>query len=158
MGSSVEKEEEKKSFSRKFLLSRYFLHGIAYSLLLSVLAIGWIFIAAFLALALWIIGLLLGFVLLLFIIGGLNTLLAESIWHVSMKEDWKSILAHGLVLFIAIFVAGIPSLVISFAIPGWITSAALFIVYCFVDGFVAVRVANIWERTTVYDGLSRFTD
>jgi hypothetical protein len=158
MGSLVEEEKERKSVSRRLLLAKYFLHGIAYSFLLLILGLVWIFIMAFLTLTFSIVGLLLAFVLLFFIMGGLNTFLAETIWHVSMKENWKSILAHGLVLFITVLLVGMPSLIIGFAVPSWITSVALFIIYCFIDGFVAMRVAYIWERRTSYDGLSPYND
>lgn len=149
----TEAEGEKKRLSRRFLLSRYFLHGIAFSLLLSILEVAWVFIAAFLIIGFWMIGLLVGFVLLLFIIGGLNTFLAESIWHLGMKENWQSILTQGFFLFIALFFAGIPSLIMNLAIPSWITAAALFLAYCFVDGFICFRIAYVWEKRTGYDGI-----
>jgi hypothetical protein len=158
IGSLMEEEAGKKSFSRRFLLTRYFLHGIAFSLLLSILAVGWAFLTVFLLFGLWIIGLAVGIVLLLFIIGGLNTFLTESIWHLQMKEDWKNILVHGLFLIIALFFVGIPHLIVSLTIPSWITTVALFVVYCFIDGFIGLRIAYIWEKRTSYDNILPYHD
>lgn len=152
----MEKEGERKSHSWAFLLARYFLHGISFSALLAISLIVWSFVAAFLVVTGFVIGLILAFVVLFIIIGGLNIVLTESIWHVSIKQDWKDILVHGLLLSIVLSLAGIPSLIINFAVPSWITATALFVVYCFIDGFLARRVAFVWERQTSYDSLSQF--
>ena len=77
------------------ILLKYFLHGISFSFLLLVLAIVWIIIAV--ALVGFIIGLIIGLLVLFYIMGGINAVLTDLIWGVSIKTDWKSLLAHGFV-------------------------------------------------------------
>jgi hypothetical protein len=155
-GVVAEEREEENRLPRRPLIAKFFLHGIAFSGLLLVLTIVWAFLVAFLVIAFFIIGLILGLVIFIFIVGGLNILLTESIWHVPIKQDWKDVLAHGLLLSIVLSLTGMPSLIINLAIPSWITATALFIVYCFIDGLLARRVAFVWEKQTSYDSLSQF--
>jgi hypothetical protein len=138
-------------------LARIFVHGIAFSVLLSIFYIAWVFIAAFLIVAGFelafllglIIGLVLAFAIFILVAGALNTLITEVVWGVDLKHDWQSILAHAFVLFVALVLAGIPSLVIRYIVPGWLTTIGLTICYCFIDGFVCRSVGAVWmvERT-----------
>jgi hypothetical protein len=153
---ATEGREEENGLPWRPVVAKFFLHGIAFSVLLLILVIVWAFLVAFLVFTGFIIGLILGLIIFLFIEGGLNILLTEYIWHVSIKQDWKGILGHGLLLSVVLGLAGIPSLIINLDVPSWITATALFVVYCFVDGFLARRVALVWERQTSYDSLSQF--
>ncbi|MGD0977902.1 MAG: hypothetical protein ABR962_02045 [Candidatus Bathyarchaeia archaeon] len=160
MGSLVEKEAGKKGHSFGSSLARFFLHGIAFSVLLALSTIVWAFVAASLVIIGFtvglmlgvLIGLILGFILFLFIAGGLNILLTEFVWKVSIRQNWKAILGHGLVLFVVLVLIGIPSIIINFLVPSWVTIIVVYIAYCFVDGFVAKKVAFVWKSDgTPYD-------
>jgi hypothetical protein len=126
-------------------VGKYFLHGIAFSLLLALLVFLWAFVAGFLVVAGYVIGLIIGIVLLFFIVGGLNIVLTEIIWDVPIRENWQSILGHGLLLSIILVLAGIPSLLVSLYYPSLTVTIILFIVYAFVDGYIARWIAAIWE-------------
>jgi hypothetical protein len=134
-----------KPESQLNLLGKYFVHGILFSILGLVLGFVWLGILIVLVVLGSIIGLVIGFVVLFFFMGGLNSMLTGFIWHVSIKTDWKTVLVHGLVLSIAFLIVHIPSIVISLAAPSIITVVVLFITYAFVDGFVARRVASLWQ-------------
>lgn len=142
-------EEEHKSLG--FLLSRYFLHGFLFSIVFLLLALGWVVVLFALVAFGAIIGLILGVILLLFIIGGLNTFLMNEIWGLSVKGDWKSLLVHGLVLFLVLLIVGIPSFVVNIVLPSIPLQIIVFIVYCFIDGYVARGVGGGWEEQTGYN-------
>ncbi|MGB9713769.1 MAG: hypothetical protein ACPLZC_02180 [Candidatus Bathyarchaeales archaeon] len=93
-----------------------------------------------------IIGLLIGLFVLFLLIGGLNAVLTDFIWGIPIESNWKSLLAHGFVLFIVLLIASIPQLVISLVIPNIITTIVLFMIYCFIDGFIAKNIAGYWEE------------
>jgi hypothetical protein len=76
----------------------------------------------------------------------LNAALTGMIGDAEIGTDWKSLLVHGLVLFIALVIAHIPASIINPAVPGLATMAVLFVVNCFVGGFVARTVARYWEE------------
>jgi hypothetical protein len=148
-----------KPESQVNLLGKYFVHGILFSiigLVLSFESLGILMVFVLLGsiffistpviwLAGWSIGLLIGFVVLFFFMGGLNSMLTGFIWHVSIKTDWKTVLVHGLALSIAFIAVHIPSIVISPAAPSIVTVVVLFIAYAFVDGFVARHIAGMWQ-------------
>jgi len=133
------------------ILLKYFLHGISFSFLLLVLAFVWTIIAVALVFIGFIIGLIIGFLVLFYIIGGINAVLTDLIWGVSIKTDRKSLLAHGFVLFILLIIAAIPQFVISFVVPSLATTIVMFIIYCFIDGFIAKSVAGLWEISILED-------
>lgn len=92
------------------------------------------------------IGLIIALVLLFFIIGGLNTFLTELIWDIYVRSSWQSILGHGLALFIILLIVAIPNIIIDLVVPGLATTIALFIIYCFIDGFIARKVGFWFEE------------
>jgi hypothetical protein len=92
-----------------------------------------------------LIGLMIGLIILLFFIGGLNSFLTDLIWSIPIKTKWTSLLGHGLLLFIALIILEIPALLIVSTAPGILTTIVLIIVYPFVDGFVAKNIAAIWK-------------
>jgi len=128
------------------LLLKYFLHGISFSGLFLILGIVWAFIFVVLVVIGFFIGFIIGILLLFFIIGGLNTVLTDLIWGVPIKSDWKSLLAHGFVLFIVLLIVSIPSLIINFIVPSLVALIFMFIIYCFIDGFIAKSVAGYWQE------------
>lgn len=125
---------------------KYFFHGISFSILLLLLTFAWIFIAAILMVTGYLIGLIIGFVILLFLIGGLNSFLTDLIWDIPIETDWKSLLGHGFVLFIALLIADIPAIIIGSIAPSLATQIVLFIVYAFIGGFIGRNVAGHWEE------------
>jgi hypothetical protein len=76
----------------------------------------------------------------------LNAALTGIIGDAEIGTDWKSLLVHGVVLFIALAIAHIPASIINLAVPGLTTMAVLFVVNCFVGGFVARTAAGYWEE------------
>jgi len=107
----VEKEPWWKS------LVKYFLHGLAFSVIFLLLALVWAFILAILVVTGLVIGLIIGLILLLFIIGGLNSFLTDFIWSIPIKTGWKSLLGHGFVLFIALIIVHVPAIMMSSIVP-----------------------------------------
>jgi len=126
--------------------SKYFLHGILFSAIFLVLAFLWAVLLVVLALIGSLIGLAIGFVVLFFLIGGLNSLLANFIWSIPTVKDWKGLLAHGFVLFISLFMVHVPSILVNFLMPSWAIIVVLFIVYAFIDGLVGKKVAGWWVK------------
>jgi hypothetical protein len=111
-----------------------------------VLGIAWAFPFAALVLVGYIIGLVIGILVFLFIIGWLNVGLSGMIWDVSIGTDWKSLLAPGFVLLFALLVAHVPEIIVNFAVPGLASTAVTFVVNCFIDGFVAKDIAGYWRE------------
>ena len=127
-------------------VSKYFLHGILFSIIFLVLALVWVFIFALLVVVGLFIGFIIGFIVLFFILGGLNSILTVRIWSIPIKTEWMILLGHGFVLFIALIIAHIPATVINLVVPDLTTTIVLFIVYAFIDGFVAKNVASWWKE------------
>ena len=81
------------------------------------------------------------------IIGGLNSVLTSILWF-PVKTSFWSIVGHGIVLFIALAIINTISVIVpSFAFPGIATQIVTFVVSSFVDGFIAKKVAGLWEET-----------
>ena len=133
--------DEMNQLSLPSRLLRYFVHGVAFSILFLFLAFVWIFIFTFLIVFGSIIGLIIGFVLLFFVIGGLNTFLTRWIWSADIRSGWLSLLIHGLGLFFALLIAGIPSLLLIGTSYSLALSIVLFVPYALLDGFIAKHVA-----------------
>ena len=127
-------------------VTKYFIHGIAYSVIMVVLVFVWVFATVLLVAVGWLIGLIIGFILLFIILGGLNCFLSEAIWSISTRTAWTSLLAHGLALFVALIIAHVPAFLIDLTVPSLATTIVLFIVYAFVDGFIAKNVAKAWKE------------
>lgn len=125
---------------------KYFLHGLAYSLLMLVLVFVWALILLILTMLGAIIGLIIGVILLFFIMGFLNSFLTLYIWSIPVKMQLTSLLGHGFLLFIALIVVNVPAMMINLSVPGLATSIVLFIAYAFIDGFVSKYVALIWRE------------
>lgn len=140
----AEKPEEEEPPWKTAL--KYFLHGILFSILLLVLGIFWLVIFAVLVAFGFIIGFIIGFFVLFLIVGGLNSFLTDMIWSIPVKTRWISLLGHGLLLFIVLIIVSIPQLIINIVAPNLAVQIVLFVVYAFVDGFVAKRIGGIWEE------------
>ena len=136
--------EEQKPLS--FLLPRYFLHGLFFNLIFFLLSFAWAILFVGLLIFGAIIGLIIGIVLLFFILAAINVFLMERIWDFRAKADWKSLLIHGLALFFVLLIVSIPSLIINLLEPGVAVTIVIFIIYCFIDGYVAKAVGGMWEE------------
>lgn len=132
--------------SRGRNLLKYFLHGIAFSFILIVLVIFWSVILAILVALGYIIGLIIGLIVLFYLLGGINVYLTGAIWGIQVKEDWKSLLRHGIVLSMALIIVHIPAVIVSLAVPSPFATVPLLIIYGFVDGFVALHIGTLYEE------------
>jgi hypothetical protein len=143
--------DNNEQFSWPSRLARYFLHGIAFSILFMLLAFVWVIILAILVVVGSLIGLIIGFVVLFFFMAGLNTVLTDSIWSTTVDSGWKTLLIHGLGLFFALFFADLPRYIfVSRNEQNLALSIGVFIVYSFIDGFIAKNVASLWEERSGY--------
>jgi hypothetical protein len=129
------------------VLVKYFLHGLAFSVLFIVLALIWAIITAVLLVVGLFIGFIIGIIILFYFIGGLNAGLTSLIWSLQVKTNFLSLLSHGFVLFIILLLAGIPQFILLLGWPSLIMSVILSVVYAFADGFIAKTVASRWEFT-----------
>ncbi len=162
-GKAADNERLTRKYSSMSVSARFFLHGIALSaLLLTFGLVGQVLVVFIELTVIDFTGVIVGFIVALvlvglmtwFVTGGLNVLLTEYIWHVSIKKDWKRLLAHGFALTVALGLAeALPLETINLTISGLTTPAVflmlysfLIILYCFIDGMLARRVAYIWER------------
>ncbi|MDH5495239.1 MAG: hypothetical protein OEY24_06000 [Candidatus Bathyarchaeota archaeon] len=130
-----------------FVFAKYFMHGIAFSLLFLVLGLVVLFLTAVLVTIGSFIGLIIGFGILMLAVGGLNCFLAEVIWGVQTKTSFWSLFFHGIVLFLALLVvngilAGIPNSVF----PSITTTVITSIIGAFAGGFVGKKVAGWFEE------------
>jgi hypothetical protein len=139
-------EEEKERASWREQLPKYFAQGLLFSIIFLVLWIVWAILTILLVIVGFIIGLIIGFVLLFFIIGWLNAVLTDWIWNTPIRTDWQDLLAHGFILFFGLLLAHVPGALINYALPGLATLAVLFVVYCFIDGFIAKSIAKYYEE------------
>lgn len=93
------------------------------------------------------IGFIIGPLVLLFFVGGLNSFLTEIIWSIHVKTGWIIVFLHGLVLFIGLVIAGIPWLIVNLYVASNLpTQIALSIIYAFIDGFVARKIGEQFEE------------
>jgi peptide/nickel transport system permease protein len=126
-------------------LMRYFVHGIAFSTLLLVLGIVWVFAFAFLTVVGAIIGLIVGIVLLFLLVGFVNSVVTSVLWF-KVKFGFWDFLFHGVVLFVASFIVNLILTVPTLVSPGIATTVVTFIIATFVQGFVAKRLAGWWQE------------
>jgi len=139
-------EENSKESLLRYLLPRYFVHGLLFSIF--GLIIGIVLIIILLGLFVFgaLIGLIIGLILLFLVFGAVNTFLMDRIWNIQVNENWKSLLVHGFALVIAFLVVSIPSFIISLYAASLPTTIVLFIIYCLIDGYVAKAVGSYWRE------------
>jgi hypothetical protein len=128
------------------LLAKYFVHGILFSILGLVFVFVWAWVFVVLVLFGSFLGLLIGFLVLFLMMGWLNSVITGFVWHIPIKTNWTTVLIHGFVLSIVFVIVHIPSLFLSLGFPSAVMVILLLIVYAFVDGFIARRIAGIWQR------------
>jgi hypothetical protein len=74
------------------------------------------------------------------------------LWDVSVKADLLSLFFHGLFLTIVLLMVSIPVFVLRTLVPSIVTTIVLFVVYCFIDGFIAESIGSFWEEKTEDEG------
>jgi glucan phosphoethanolaminetransferase (alkaline phosphatase superfamily) len=145
----LKRKEEQTKWTTK--LWKFFAQGILFSVIFIYLSIEWVFLFFVLMLIGSIIVvflMIICFVILLYLIGLLNVALTVVIWNTDTREDWTDVLLHGFVLFIALTFAQIPCMfLINLVMHSLPTIIALFIVYCFIDGFVSKTIAGFYKIT-----------
>lgn len=145
--------DDKEQFSWPSRLARYFLHGIAFSILFPLLGLAWVIILELLIMVGALIGLIIGFIVLFFFIGGLNTVLTSFVWSTTIESGWKTLLIHGLGLFFALLIVDLPRYIfLPLGRSGSSLALAIgvFVIYSFIDGFIAKNVASVWEERSGY--------
>lgn len=138
--------EETKRPSHISLLYKYFIHGILFSILSLVLVFGWALIFVTLVFVGFIIGFIIGLIVLFLVVGWLNVFLTGSIWGITVESNWLILIVHGFVLFVALLIASIPQILISVLASNLVMDIALFIIYCFINGYIAKNVAGLWKE------------
>jgi hypothetical protein len=139
----VEENSEESFFG--YLLPRYFVHGLLFSLFGFI--IGFLLVFIFLGLFVFgaFIGLIIGFLLLFLVLGGINAFLMDKIWNIQINENWKSMMVHRFALAVVFLTVSIPSFIISLYAASLPVTIVLFIIYCFIDGYVAKAVGSYWK-------------
>jgi hypothetical protein len=127
---------------------KYILHGVAFTVINGVIAVGWAILLAFLLIMGSFIGLIIGLFVLVLAIGYINTIITEYLWGVNMEEGWKVFLTHGIFLFIVLLVASIPQLVANYVVPGLLTSLVTMAIYIPLNGYLARGVSSSYEMGT----------
>jgi len=140
---TTERTEEQKD-SRLRLLRKYFIHGIAFSLLFLVLSFMWTVVLALLVGLGSVIGLILGFALLFLMIGYLNSEITKLLWF-DVKTETLSLLGHGLVLFLVLLPIDFVFIMMYLAFPYPLFLIVRFLLQTIPYGFVAKKVAGLWE-------------
>jgi transcription elongation factor Elf1 len=158
MGGQAEEEklslqaaesEEQSAVHMPTRIAKYFLHGVAYSLLVIGFLFVWIFLLVVLLVIGSILGLLLGFLVIIMGVGYVNSFLSGYFWDIQTPTKWSSLLVHGLVLMIAMGLAGTPFIFLEFLV-GPLTSIfsivailVLFVIHSIVNGYLGKAVASM---------------
>ena len=138
----VEENSEESFFG--YLLPRYFVHGLLFSMFGFIIGLLLVFIFLGLIVLGALIGLIIGFLLLFLVLGAVNAFLMDRIWNIQSNENWKNVLVHGFALAIVFLIVSIPSFIISLYAASLPTAIVLFIIYCFIDGYVAKALGSYW--------------
>jgi hypothetical protein len=140
-------------------LLRLLVHGLIFSLLFSVWSVAWIMVfmvlvvggAMFAGLLGLFGGIVLGVAILLAVLGALNTVLSKYLWGISCTGRFVSQLGHGGLIFVLMFIVGLPSVLVSIMGPSMgvngylLVQIAVFVGYSVLDGYIARSVALFFE-------------
>jgi transposase-like protein len=141
--------EEQSGIHMPTLIAKYFLHGVAYSLLIAGLVIIWAFLLVILVVIGSILGLLLGFLILVLGVGYANSFLSGYFWDIQTPTKWSNLLVHGLVLMIALGLANIPFLILEYMVGSLtpifsiVAIPLLFVIHSLVNGYLGKAVASM---------------
>jgi hypothetical protein len=128
------------------ILAKYFVHGLGFSILGTILAVAWVLGLLMLVMVGSFIGLIIGLAVLVLIVGFANAVITAQLWFPVKSGVWDVFL-HGLVLLvILVIVDGMIVTLPSIAFPGMGTTIVTFIVSSFINGFIGKKVAEWWEE------------
>ncbi len=132
--------------------AKVFAHGIAFSILATGAVLLWAFMLPILFFVGSILGLLLALVGLLIVYGIINTLIASLLWF-PMEKGWKTWIGQGIFIALAVDIVNVLVLLITSPyitrLDGTLRLIVLIVVnvlYAFIDGYIAMRVARHWKR------------
>ena len=158
------KPEEQSTVDQPTLIAKYFLHGIAFSLLIVGLVIVWVFLLLALIVIGSILGLLLGLLVLVVGVGYTNSLLSGYFWKIQTQTKWSSLLVHGLMLMIALGLAGIPFIILEYLagslapVFSIIALLVVFVIHSIVNGYLGKAVASMQgESDSLWTGAQSTT-
>lgn len=138
----IEEEERVKWWKNPV---KFFIHGVSFSVLFWILFIVWSLMFVVLVAFGAFIGVIIGFVILVYIVGGLNCFLTDKLWF-PVETQWKSVLAHGFYLFIVLVVVDFALIILPMILlPSVATRIISFIIVTFIDGYAAKYVAESWR-------------
>lgn len=156
VGELREEIKEMKKPKVTWNLAKYFVHGIAFSILFILLAFAWVFIMILLVSLGSIIGLVIGIGLLFLIVGFINMVLGVHLWNIEAETGFWRVFFHGLVLFIILLIANlVTSILPNLAFPGTATLVVTFIITSFLDGVIGKNVASWFGHEIVEKGEMR---
>ncbi len=115
-----------------------------------ILIIGWALVLGFLIAIGYIIGLLIGFVILGLALGYINSFLADAVWEMGTDNKIVTRFFHGVLLFIVLLIAELPMLAINYVFPHWLIIVIMFLIYVPIHGFVGLKVAEVFETSVNY--------
>ena len=130
-------------------LAKYFIHGIAFSILYALFALAWAAILVILVGLGSFIGLIIGIVLLILIVGFINTALGVYLWNIDAggKGFW-GMFFHGLVFFIILLIVGlVVSFLLNLVFSGITALVVVFIIEAFFYGVMGKKVCAWFGRT-----------
>lgn len=130
-------------------LAKYLVHGIAFSILYVLLALVWAFILVILVGFGSFLGLIVGIVLLILIVGLINSALGAYLWDIDTGgKGLVGMFVHGLVLFIILLVVGFAvSFSLNLVFPETPTLVVAFIIEAFLYGVIGKTVCTWFGRT-----------
>ena len=133
----------RESWPRRLL--KYFLHGLFFSLLVTFLIIGSLFVGVGVILVGGPLGLLVLLVCLIILFGVANNLINRAVWGDSMNWSILALLIHGLGLLVALIIVNcVIVLLPQLFFPGLITVIVMWIPTNIVDGKVCRSIAQRW--------------
>ncbi|MGQ4912346.1 MAG: hypothetical protein ACP6KW_09280 [Candidatus Thorarchaeota archaeon] len=146
----------------KQYIPKYFVHGLLFSalvtlgnVLVATMSLGLVSIVAALAaftgeLVGWVAAaflLIVVFILILLVLGLVNTILARALWKASPSMNWKTQIGQGFVMLLLLFIFGLPSILLDTFVPIsdvtlWIaTTVVRVVVYAIIYGYTGRWVA-----------------
>jgi hypothetical protein len=127
------------------VILKYFVHGLFFSLLITFLIIGSLFVGAALILVGGIFGLIALLVGLMVLFGVANNLINRAVWGDPMNWSILALLIHGLGLFVALIIVNcVIVLLPQLFFPGLITAIVMWIPTNILDGRVCRSIALRW--------------
>jgi multiple sugar transport system permease protein len=132
-----------KAHTLQAILVRYFAHGLLFSTINTVFVLVWLFLMSRFVAVDAILGLIASLLILFLTLGWINSFLMKQIWKNPVKTHWKSRLMRGLVLTIVLLAVSFPSFIINSYTLSLSSMILFFIIYCFIDGFVAKAIGDV---------------